>query len=418
MRSYKFAAGDKEEMFSAIGSYVSPTTAREQQPSKEKLPVVNEQEQDIAVEKSPMRDQPQPSFNPREVPMTEDDWIEEFGDLPLEQPIDVPFDVKLEKPQIDPIESDMDTSLERPEIMANSSSEEPLMPPKSRSEEEPLDISYEVPLDKPTLENIEPEINTSLEKPEIAEESSTEEPLLPPESRPEEEPLDISYGVPMEKPTLENMDSEPNISLEQPKEEDIKQPSSDRYNLTFNNEIARGWSDSREPHFPGGSSGVTIGPGYDLKHRTEKEVVDDLTKVGVDRDKAVRLSKGVGLTGDSAESFADSNDDIELTDEQEKELFSLVVPKYEKRARKDYSKLNIPNKPDFEDLPDEVKTLLVDYSYNVGVSKFPKFFKALVEGDKNEALKQYKRYSGGKPLGRRNKDTLKFIENYSFKKLN
>lgn len=79
MRNYEFAAGNKEDMFSAIGSDIDYVTAREHHPLNE-LPVAPE-EQDKAVEKSPMRDQPQPYFNPYEIPMTQDDYEEEFGPI-------------------------------------------------------------------------------------------------------------------------------------------------------------------------------------------------------------------------------------------------------------------------------------------------------------------------------------------------
>lgn len=82
MRNYEFAAGNKEDMFSAIGSDIDYVTPREFHPLNE-LPVAPEQinKQDKAVEKSLMRDQPQPYFNPYEVPMTQEDYEEEFGPI-------------------------------------------------------------------------------------------------------------------------------------------------------------------------------------------------------------------------------------------------------------------------------------------------------------------------------------------------
>lgn len=189
------------------------------------------------------------------------------------------------------------------------------------------------------------------------------------------------------------------------------------YNLTFDNEIGRGRNDSRYLHVPSETSGVTIGPGYDLGDRTKEEVVDDLVSVTVDEETSNRIAEGAGLKGAEANKFIDDNEDIAITDEQEKLLFDKVLPTYIDRAKKDYDNFNIEGKPSFDELPDTVKGLLVDYSYNVGVSKFPKFFNALIKGDKEEAIKQYKRYTGGVPLGRRNRDTLKVLNAYDFNDL-
>lgn len=198
---------------------------------------------------------------------------------------------------------------------------------------------------------------------------------------------------------------------EEKKAEGIKETM---YDLTFNNEIGRGRNDSRELHLPSETSGVTIGPGYDLGERSADEIVTDLTSVGIEQEVADRISQGAGLTGQEAENFIDSNDDIEITDEQEKQLFEKIVPVYEDRAVSDYEEFTIEGKPSYEELPEVIKGLLVDYAYNVGVSKFPKFFNALITGNKEEAIAQYKRYTGDKPLGRRNKDTLKVLNSYDF----
>lgn len=189
-----------------------------------------------------------------------------------------------------------------------------------------------------------------------------------------------------------------------------------KYSLTYYNEIGRGAHDSRRLHLPTPTSGITIGPGYDLKHRTEKEVILDLTKGGdIELSTAKAISKGVGLTGSEALEFINKNKDISISSEQEYELFIFMCPVYELRAEMDYDKFtHIKNPPPYKVLPQLVKELLVDYSYNVGVSKFPTFFNALISGDKEIALKEYVRYSNGVPLGRRNKDTLDLLNHYKF----
>jgi GH24 family phage-related lysozyme (muramidase) len=68
-------------------------------------------------------------------------------------------------------------------------------------------------------------------------------------------------------------------------------------------------------------------------------------------------------------------------------------------------------------LDDEQVKILVDYNYNVGLSKFPKFVKAVVTKDWETAKKEYKRYAGGKELTDRNtKFYNKFLANKSNKK--
>nr|WP_237703595.1 hypothetical protein [Erwinia sp. Ejp617] len=45
-------------------------------------------------------------------------------------------------------------------------------------------------------------------------------------------------------------------------------------------------------HFPGGASGVTIGPGYDMKMRSEIEIKSKMMQLGIEQtiaEKKVRL---------------------------------------------------------------------------------------------------------------------------------
>jgi hypothetical protein len=64
----------------------------------------------------------------------------------------------------------------------------------------------------------------------------------------------------------------------------------------------------------------------------------------------------------------------------------------------------------FDSLPQDSQMLLVDYAYNGVLNTFPTFTDALVKGDKTTMLKEYKRYSGSKLLGERNKWTRSVIE--------
>lgn len=190
-----------------------------------------------------------------------------------------------------------------------------------------------------------------------------------------------------------------------------------QYSLTYNSEVG---TDSTKLHNPGTGSGVTIGAGYDMKHRTESDIVKDLTAVGVDKDRAVAMSKGAGLKGDEADAFAKSNSTYSITEEQQKKLFDISIKRYEKKAKKDYASIikDVKNAPKFEQLPSTVQALLVDYTYNIGsAAEFPDFFRFLITGEKEKALQEYPRYSEGQELVKRNNDTLKVLNKYDFKDL-
>ena len=183
------------------------------------------------------------------------------------------------------------------------------------------------------------------------------------------------------------------------------------YGLTYYNEIG---VSSIKPHCPSKYSGVTIGCGYDLKERTEEQVVDELCGI-VDCRTIFKLIKGVGLKGNSAKSFCASCN-IKITKENEEDIFKILIPIYEKIAIRDFEKTFKGIK--YSELPQDYKDLVFDFTYNLGtIRKFPSFFKALVNGDKKSAYNNYMRFTGGIPLGRRNKDTKKILDKLDFKSL-
>jgi GH24 family phage-related lysozyme (muramidase) len=91
---------------------------------------------------------------------------------------------------------------------------------------------------------------------------------------------------------------------------------------------------SNKLHWPGGASGVTLGPGYDMKERSAAEIEKDMLSIGVSSASAKLISGGAGLTGDSAKSFCVSNKKtVNLTEAQERKLLVYIVPAYEKIVR-------------------------------------------------------------------------------------
>jgi GH24 family phage-related lysozyme (muramidase) len=92
---------------------------------------------------------------------------------------------------------------------------------------------------------------------------------------------------------------------------------------------------SEHLHHPPGASGVTLGPGYDMKERSEAEIIADLTAIGVAIEEAKKAAKGRGLREDKAETFADDCEDlITLTEAQQMQLLKRVTPEYERIVRR------------------------------------------------------------------------------------
>lgn len=109
--------------------------------------------------------------------------------------------------------------------------------------------------------------------------------------------------------------------------------SASGFNFIFRHEAQAGVSNHL--HWPGGSSGVTLGPGYDMGARTAADVKARLLSLGLKEDQAEKASQGAGKTGSSASRFAKDNKDlINLTAEQEKKLLDLTVPAYVNAVRR------------------------------------------------------------------------------------
>lgn len=114
---------------------------------------------------------------------------------------------------------------------------------------------------------------------------------------------------------------------------------------------------SNRLHWPGGASGVTLGPGYDMKERTAAEITRDMIKIGVTPATAKSIAGAAGLKGDEAKKFCKSNRDlVTLTDKVEYKLMLFIVPQYERLARK---KITV-------DLVQHEFDALVSFAYNLG----------------------------------------------------
>jgi GH24 family phage-related lysozyme (muramidase) len=100
----------------------------------------------------------------------------------------------------------------------------------------------------------------------------------------------------------------------------------------FYHEAKRGVTDRL--HWPQGASGVTLGPGYDMKARTEENVAADMRAIGISDTVAAAIAKGVGKTGSAADNFANENRDlIQLSHDQEISLLRHTAKPYEATVR-------------------------------------------------------------------------------------
>lgn len=145
-------------------------------------------------------------------------------------------------------------------------------------------------------------------------------------------------------------------------------------------------------HWPGGSSGVTLGPGYDMKERTEAAIAKDMQAIGVPAEKAKEIAKGAGLKGDSAKKFAADNsmkdkELIKLRNEDEFKLLKMVVPAYEAQVRNRITANLLQHEFD----------ALVSFAYNIG-SVPPAIANLINRGKIRNALTEMKtrNTSGGK----------------------
>jgi GH24 family phage-related lysozyme (muramidase) len=116
---------------------------------------------------------------------------------------------------------------------------------------------------------------------------------------------------------------------------------------------------SNRLHWPGGVSGVTLGPGYDMGTRTQSSVVSDLTAIGVERSTAVAVAvaAGAGWKGHDAKVFVKKNKNlVTIYIRQESALLDQIVPHYESMVK---DSIRIPlHQYEFD--------ALVSYAYNPG----------------------------------------------------
>ena len=175
------------------------------------------------------------------------------------------------------------------------------------------------------------------------------------------------------------------------------------YDFIMGHEVGSGKYDSKVPHLPPGS-GITLGAGYDISSRKDREVYQDMINIGLPENQAKAISAYAGKTMTDPLfrhelRFNPNLKQIQLTDEQEKALFSKTVQPYEKALDK---LVKVPLSPN-------EKTAVLSLLYNIGEGVFSKSkaLASLNKGDKESFLRQafdpvigfVKAEKGGKPLG-------------------
>lgn len=99
----------------------------------------------------------------------------------------------------------------------------------------------------------------------------------------------------------------------------------------------------------------------------------------------------------------------------EEEANKLLIKDYKEHKKRAKDRIDSQfGKGAFDKLDPKKQVVLTDYEYNVGLRKFPKFAKAVIEDDKDTMLKEYKRYSDKDEMKQRNGWTLGMIEEFNY----
>ncbi|MEJ3721796.1 hypothetical protein WGM54_28270, partial [Paenibacillus polymyxa] len=126
---------------------------------------------------------------------------------------------------------------------------------------------------------------------------------------------------------------------------------------------------SRKLHWPAGKSGVTLGRGYDMRHRTRSQVYAQLIEAGFDSAAAENFSLGATLSGPSAQAFVKQNRDEfgAISHQEQIVLFEEVLyPAYEAAAIRRYESVAGQNSPKWNELNERIRDVAVDFTYHQG----------------------------------------------------
>ena len=110
-------------------------------------------------------------------------------------------------------------------------------------------------------------------------------------------------------------------------------------------------------YHPSAASGVTLGPGYDMKEKSADQIVADLERIDVAPDVAKKISGASHLSPQKIRHFIKDNRTlVNLTSDQQARLLASAIGPYEAKVRRD---ITVPLKPNQFDA-------LVSFLYNPG----------------------------------------------------
>ncbi|WP_034912044.1 peptidoglycan-binding protein [Erwinia sp. 9145] len=141
-------------------------------------------------------------------------------------------------------------------------------------------------------------------------------------------------------------------------------------------------------HWPGGASGVTLGPGYDMKERSEISIKNAMIQIGIPEKIAAEISKASHLINGEAKRFSENNKAlVKLTSLQETALLKFTIPPYVKMVKN-----NI-----FVRITQTEFDALVSFAYNPG-GRFKKVCAFINQGKVSDAMNEINKAitSGGK----------------------
>jgi len=128
--------------------------------------------------------------------------------------------------------------------------------------------------------------------------------------------------------------------------ENFSKPSGMEGQVTYDsegNDDSQSQYFSRRPHVPSSKSGVTIGRGYDMKTKNKNKIKNDLITSGVNLTIADKLSSAAGKSGGIAEIYIKDKglDKLEITNEQQKKLFSISYGEIKKDVQRLCNKADV-----------------------------------------------------------------------------
>ena len=140
-----------------------------------------------------------------------------------------------------------------------------------------------------------------------------------------------------------------------------------RGQLTFDVEGNEGgrWH-SRTPHVPSESSGLTIGRGYDMKHRSREQIIKQMTDAGIAKATAEFYAGGAGLSGAKARDYMKATHLPEISPAEQKALFVITYAEIEQSTRKICDSPEVVKKygaVDWDKLESTIRDLIVDLRY-------------------------------------------------------